>query len=559
VAARRRRERLLSPARRPVLLVEPAALATGLAGALRRAGLSTTAERAGRFARALALVPPDDRSRLYWTARIAFVSDVGQLATFDRVFAAVFDGSVDLADGRGEASDAATGPRRTPDRTLPHDGRPVPRPAAGGEAAGPRPGRPDAGAGDPGADAAPAVLAAASPDERLRRAAFAELTEAELAAVRRLVRRLELATPPRRTRRTHRSARAADPVDVRRSLRLAQRTAGDPVRLAHRRRRLRPRRLVLLCDVSASMEPYTPVYVALLQGAVSGLRADAYVFATRLTRLSRVLADRDPDRALERAGTAAPDWAGGTRLADSLRRFVTDHGRRGAARGAVVVIFSDGWERDDPEKVATQMARLRRLAHRIVWVNPRKAAPGYAPLVGGMAAALPYCDGFTSGHSLEALAELAATVAAARMPGRGTGTPGRRLLPGRPIEHTERMTGNEPYVPPRAEPEPADHDRSGPTVVEGVDTAADGSPHGGVLQPPEESKPTTAPVEQVGGDPAMTGGQVLGDDDGGDDPSDVPVTRTPEAPVSGGAQSLPGRRVSDIVAGSDEPEDGRAR
>jgi uncharacterized protein len=414
----------------PELLVEPAALAAGFAHALHRVGIPASPDRAGRFARALALAPPDDRSRLYWTARVAFVSDVGQLPAFDRVFAAVFDSSIDLADGRGNPADAASGPRRVPNRPPP-GGQPRPEaPASGPPAVPPRPGRP-ASAGEADAeDGAPAVLAAASPDERLRQASFAELTSDDLAAVRRLVRKLELATPPRRTRRTRRSARAADPVDVRRSLRLAQRTAGDPVRLVHRRRRMRPRRLVLLCDVSASMEPYTAVFVALLQGAVSGLRADAYVFSTRLTRLSRVLADRDPDRALQRAAAAAPDWAGGTRLAESLRRFVTEHGRRGAARGAVVVILSDGWERDDPEQVAAQMARLRRLAYRIVWVNPRKAAPGYAPLVGGMAAALPYCDGFTSGHSLDALAELADTVAAVRTRSGGPGTPGRRLLPG---------------------------------------------------------------------------------------------------------------------------------
>ena len=132
--------------------------------------------------------------------------------------------------------------------------------------------------------------------------------------------------------------------------------------------------------------------------------------ATRLTRLTRQLAVRDPDQALARAAAASPDWAGGTRLADGVTRFVADHGRRGLARGAVVVVLSDGWAQDDPEDVRAAMARLRRLAHRIVWVNPRRAAPGYAPLVGGMAAALPFCDAFVSGHSLAALEEVAAAV-----------------------------------------------------------------------------------------------------------------------------------------------------
>jgi uncharacterized protein with von Willebrand factor type A (vWA) domain len=162
------------------------------------------------------------------------------------------------------------------------------------------------------------------------------------------------------------------------------------------------------------MEPYSRVFLTLLQGAVAGARAEAYVFSTRLTRLTAALTGRDADEALARAAATAPDWSGGTRLAESLRRFVTDHGRRGVARGAVVVILSDGWAIDGPDDVAEQMARLRRLAHRIVWVNPRKAAAGFAPTVGGMAAALPYCDAFVSGHSYAALAELAAAVSQPR-------------------------------------------------------------------------------------------------------------------------------------------------
>jgi uncharacterized protein len=183
------------------------------------------------------------------------------------------------------------------------------------------------------------------------------------------------------------------------------------VRLVRAHRRTHPRRLVLLCDVSGSMEPYTRVYLTLLQGAVAGARAEAFVFATRLTRLTRELSVRDPDRALARAGEAASDWAGGTRLADGIGRFVAAHGRRGLARGAVVVVLSDGWATDGPEEVAEAMRRLRRLAHRIVWVNPRKAAPGYAPFVAGMRAALPYCDAFVSGHSLAALEQVVSAVA----------------------------------------------------------------------------------------------------------------------------------------------------
>jgi uncharacterized protein with von Willebrand factor type A (vWA) domain len=199
---------------------------------------------------------------------------------------------------------------------------------------------------------------------------------------------------------------------VRRTVAAAQRSGGDVQRLVFAQRRLRPRRLVLLCDVSGSMEPYTRVFLTLLQGAVADASAEAFVFSTGVTRLTRQLAGRDADAALARAAAVSSGWAGGTRLAASIEEFLTVFGRRGMARGAVVVVLSDGWATDPPEDVATAMARLRRLAHRIVWVNPRAAAPGFAPLVGGMAAALPFCDAFVSGHSLDALEQVVAAVGA---------------------------------------------------------------------------------------------------------------------------------------------------
>jgi uncharacterized protein len=376
----------------------------GLATALHRAGLPTGPERAVGLARALALVPPIDRDALYWTCRIALVTDRGQLPVFDAVFAAVFDGLLDPADSRGDpnAPPAIGSEPRT--RPVPRDSRP---PASGdGDAAMTAPGSDD----DGDAGEREVLLAAASTEERLRHTSFAELSEVELAGVRQAVRRLVLATPERRSRRT-RPARRGERLDLRRTVRAAQRTGGDPARLVAGRRRTRSRRLVLLCDVSGSMHPYTRVYLSLLQGAVAGARAEAFVFATRLTRLTRQLAVHDPDAALARAGATSSDWAGGTRLAEAIGRFVTEHGRRGLARGAVVVVLSDGWATDDPDDVGRAMARLRRLAHRIVWVNPRRAAPGYAPLAGGMAAALPYVDAFVSGHSLAALEEVAGAVA----------------------------------------------------------------------------------------------------------------------------------------------------
>jgi uncharacterized protein with von Willebrand factor type A (vWA) domain len=391
--------------------VEPAALAVAFAGTLHRAGLAVTPVQASRFADVLRLVLPWRRDQLYWTARIALVSGHSQLPLFDAVFAAVFDGTLDPADRRGDTSGpppVGAEPRRQPAtdqrRAVPGEVDPA---AAGAPTVTPRGSRDD---GDQSVDGLVPVVASA--EERLRDTAFAELAADEVAEMRRLVRRIVLATPPRRARRTRPTPRAAERVDMRRTLRRALRSGGEPIRLVHRTRRHHRRRLVMLCDVSGSMEPYTRVYLTLLQGAVSGARAEAFVFSTRLTRLTRQLAGRDPDLALAMAAVTAPDWAGGTRLAESLRCFIDTQGRRGLARGAVVVILSDGWDHGEPRDTALQMARLRRLAHRIVWVNPRKAARGYAPSTGGMAAALPHCDAFVSGHTLAALDGVAAAIAA---------------------------------------------------------------------------------------------------------------------------------------------------
>ena len=255
-------------------------------------------------------------------------------------------------------------------------------------------------------------LALASDEERLAGRSFDGLEPYELAQLYQLMSRLQLATPLRRTRR-HERARHGQRVDMRRTLRTSLRTGGDPIRLARRRRRVVPRRLVMLCDISGSMEPYARAYLQFLTCAAgSGPDAEAFVFATRLTRLTRALSSRTPERAIQRAAAAAPDWSSGTRIGDALKTFNDRHGRRGMARGAVVVILSDGWERGDPMLVGREMERLARLAHRIVWVNPRVGASAFAPRAGGMVAALPYCDALVSGHSFQALAEVVDAIGA---------------------------------------------------------------------------------------------------------------------------------------------------
>ena len=366
--------------------------AVALGRALRGAGLPVTPDRSATFAAAVPLLDPRDRDELYWAARLSFVTAREQLAAFEAVFGAVVDGLADPAGSpRGDPGGrppAARRPRRSPESPAARS----PGSATDGAADG-------SGGGE---DRVVVSGAHASEAERLSHVRLDALDDAELAVVARLVRRLALATPPRSARRA-RPSRRGEHLDVRATLRRSRRTAGDPVERLHRRRREVPRRLVTLLDVSGSMAPYARVYLLLLESAARGARAETFVFATRLTRVTRALREGRAQLALERASAAAPDWAGGTRIGEALRTFNDRHGRRGMARDAVVVVFSDGWERGDPALVGREMERLSRLAYRIVWVNPRVAAPGFAPSTGGMAAALPHVDEMLSGHSVAAL------------------------------------------------------------------------------------------------------------------------------------------------------------
>jgi uncharacterized protein len=372
---------------------------------LRSAGVPVTPERSGRFAATLQLASPATTDELYWVGRVTLLSDHAHLEIYDRVFAQVFGGLVDWADSRGDT----TTPPPPPVSSRPGESRPPSAsdaPGATSTQPSPVP-MSGEGGGDDGRDV---VLAAVSEQERLRSRDFSTLTPEELAALRAMFREVALAPPLRRVRRDRRHPSGAR-LDLRATLARAHRTAGDPVITVRRRRRVRPRRLVLLCDISGSMEPYARAYLQLLHSAVGGADAEAFVFATRLTRLTRALAVRSPDLALRQAAAAAPDWSGGTRIGRALQVFNDRYGRRGMARGAVVVIVSDGWERDDPELLGREVARLSLLAHRVVWVNPRSASPRFEPLVGGMAAALPYLDALVSGHSLAALDEVLDAIA----------------------------------------------------------------------------------------------------------------------------------------------------
>jgi uncharacterized protein with von Willebrand factor type A (vWA) domain len=386
-----------------------ASVSSRLADHLHAAGVAVGPDRAGRFAAGLQLVRPVTTDEMYWLGRVTLTATPVEIATYDRVFADVFLGVSDVADSRGDPNQPNL---ESFDRGRTRPG--IEESGAYGTGGAPRPSpvaddgdRPE-GEDDRELTEAP-TGAPASPEELLRRRDFADCTFEELAELRRLVTRLEVIAPqrPSRRRRRHRSGRA---IDHRATMRRARRTGGHPVVLSRRRTTERRRRVVLIADVSGSMEAYSRAYLYLLHGAVKALRAETFVFSTQLTHLTRSLRTNDPERALRDAVGSVDDWSGGTRIGEAVREFNDRFGRRGLARGAVVVIVSDGWESDDPADLGEQMARLSRLAHRIIWVNPRSQADLYQPLVGGMAAAMPFVDTFTSGHSLEALDDVLSAI-----------------------------------------------------------------------------------------------------------------------------------------------------
>jgi uncharacterized protein with von Willebrand factor type A (vWA) domain len=391
-----------------------AALAAALGTALHAAGLPVGPDRCERLARAVTVMGVSSVSELRACALATLVSDPGQMSIFDRVFAALFgapspfagqppaDPGYQPADQNGGSSPAARS-----------QGDPGKWPAGVHVSEGPSAG---ADGDEPPADAA-AIRRVASAAERLRGRDFTQLSGTELRQLTGLMREMTLAVPPRRTRR-YRSARDGKRPDLRRTLRQARRTGGEAITFARRAPRVKPRRLIVLCDISGSMEPYARALLMLLYclngGQLRGgpSRPEVFSFATRLTRLTPALAAASPDTMLAKAGEAAPDWSGGTRIGAALKEFNDHYGCRGLARGAVVLIISDGWETGEPELLGAQMARLSRVAHRIVWANPRTQSPRFRPEVGGMAAAWPYCDAVVSAHNLDALDDLLSALGA---------------------------------------------------------------------------------------------------------------------------------------------------
>jgi uncharacterized protein with von Willebrand factor type A (vWA) domain len=371
------------------LTVDEAAAAAGFDRALRARGVVAGTRRARTFAEVLRALPAGSTSALYWRARAAMLPSIDDLDAFHAAFLEFF-GSLGDADALRRLVRSVDAPPRREARDLPKRESIPPAPS-------------DRPAGERLAERAPTQWILASSEHRLTDKAFEDFDESERAAMLRLIARVRVAGEYRTSRRRRAHAHG-DRFDFRGTLRGAARTAGELLRRRASRRRERLRPIVFILDVSGSMAPFAR---ALLQyarvTAVARPAVRAFAFATRLTDLTPLLKHAGDDRLMSEIASAVRDYGGGTRIGAALRAFNDGFAQRGAARGGTVVILSDGWERDDPALVGTELQRLRRLARRIVWVNPHKRHAAYEPLARGMAAALPYLDAFLSGHSLRTL------------------------------------------------------------------------------------------------------------------------------------------------------------
>jgi uncharacterized protein len=367
-------------------------MVVGFTGLLRGAGLRIPLGSSVAFAESLGKTGVASRSHVYWCGRATLLSKPEDIPTYDRVFTAFWDGMV-IANGS---------PTIEEKMSVAFDDMPE------GDS------EDDSHNEDDDEDDGETQAVRFSTVEVLHAKDFASYSHDDFVEAQRIISALRFVGSPRRSRRLRRSAgnRPTRRPDVRRTVRHALRTDGTPVQRRYLEPSQRPRRLVLLLDVSGSMDSYARALIRFGQAAVIGRgRVEVFAMGTRLTRLTRELGSRDPDVAIAAAAKRVVDWSGGTRLGEGLQRFNDQWAIRGMGRGAIVVILSDGWDRGDPLVLGAQMERLHRVTHRLIWVNPLKAGAGYAPLARGMAAALPHLDEFVEGHSLDSLTNLARLVA----------------------------------------------------------------------------------------------------------------------------------------------------
>ncbi len=364
-------------------------MAVAFARILRGAGIDVPLDSVIVFVGALSKIGLENRDDVYWAAFATLIRRHEDTTIFDRAFAVFWDQLI--------AVDMASYEQQTESVTLLIDSEQEDN-------------------DDSNADALEedenTLALRFSSVETLREKDFAVYTDTELREAEQFMSSLKLAGPPKRSLRLQKTNRKGSRHDIRRTMRAVLQNDGEPIERYWREPSTKLRRLVVLLDISGSMEPYARALLRFMHAAVVGRqRVEAFTLGTRLTRITRELANRDPDRALARTSAQVSDWSGGTRLGECLQNFNDNWGVGSLARGSIFVILSDGWDRGEPQVLAEQMLRLQRVAYRVIWVNPLKVSPGYAPLARGMAAAMPFIDDFVEGHSLEALRELTAVIA----------------------------------------------------------------------------------------------------------------------------------------------------
>lgn len=362
----------------------PELLTVGFVTLLRSLGLTIPIGSVIAFQESLRELGLESRKSVYWAGRTTLITDPENISLYDQAFIGFWEGQTFLEQDLLPLIQTVT--------LAIDDGPPL------GEIAD-KEERPEG----------EVINLRYSTSEVLQQKDFALYSLKELEEAHVLMQAMLLIGGNRSSRRKLPSGKKTQYPDLRRTIKRSLRTNGEPIRQDFLERGKRLRKVVFLLDVSGSMETYARALVRFVQAAVVGRRqVEVFTLGTRLTRITRELSSRDLDRAIDAAANSVQDWSGGTRLGETLRIFNNDWGQRGIARGASIVILSDGWDRGDASIMSEEMGRLQKVSHQIVWVNPLKASPGYEPLAQGMAAALPYVDRFIEGHNMESLTNLAA-------------------------------------------------------------------------------------------------------------------------------------------------------
>lgn len=386
--------------------VDRAIFSAAFVDRLRRAGLPVSIHSAERLAQALDAIRPSARTELYWLCRVSLIHDVRSLELFDRVFDVVFEGGSLDVGRNARKSNKHQPPAMASEQQVKLAARNQAADGSGGVpwSSAPSAAPDDAATEDDDEDIVlPELLPSALAN--VADTPFDQLSDVELAEIGAWLEDAVISWPTRPVRRT-RHAKAGAQLDRRRTLAAARRSGGDPVELVWQKQMRRPRKVLMLADVSGSMQTFVRPYMHVMRALTRHVDAETLAFSTTLTRLTPALRHQDPQDAIHAASELVDDRFSGTKIASSIKALMAHPTWSTSVRGAVVLIASDGWDTDEPADLDRAMARLARLSHHIVWVNPRAAADEFEPLVGGMAAALPHCSTMLSGHSLRAMRDV---------------------------------------------------------------------------------------------------------------------------------------------------------